>query len=755
MAKVERNPLKKKYQEKVGILPAKYSDLHMSASVRHAVAVTEKRGTKIPNDPSARLDAYLNVLDARYDNEKSREALINHFIIAEKDVPSTLDAEEIREQQRSSLEKWVNHLTHPKVQYPAWFKYYVLRNVVQMGTFDAKTQQFGKRSKTTTASFPSIRRPALANIYEAVSNHLQGITQEYPEDEKLVELAADANFSRMYGHAIGREITLNPEIKKITEGEWKKYTQGVGPEGEKQVEAVIDDLEGRFTDWCTIYKKDSRPQIAAGDLYVYYTKNLEGQTVVPRAAIRIDAGMVDEVRGIEKDQELEAEVVDTVVEKLQELPGAERFIEAAKNVKRIHEIDKKHWEEGELSVDELRYIYEIEKGIHTLGFEKHPLIKAIQEERDAHEDFAVMFDCREDQIVESSFEATDDTVVILGSFGEWLDTKSKRTKDMPASLRYVRGDARFAYKTTTGKLEGVGGNAYFSLSPARNLGNIRRVGGNLHLRESLVMGMGEMRTVGGDLVVNGLLGSLGDVEEVDGSLDCRNSRRLRDTGKVRRIGNDALFDNSRIRSMDGVEHIGGNATFYNAKHLTSLGSTCTSIDGSLYLDGSNVRDTGSLRRIGMDGMFNGSKLQSLGGIISIGGGVSTRDSWVEDLGDLQNVGHGFDISRSRVRDLGSVQSIGGPNITGNEFITSEQIEALLLKNLAKKQVSEVTKEESEINVENAEQIAQRYLDADEPPVKPAEPSNTIYQRYGLGADGIELSPGNPGMRFHRPHEIDE
>lgn len=75
------------------------------------------------------------------------------------------------EDQRASLDAWVDYLASNDAVYPAWFKYFVWRNITKLSQFDKERGEFKKRTDSTVAPFPDIYREPLAqiaDIYEKV-----------------------------------------------------------------------------------------------------------------------------------------------------------------------------------------------------------------------------------------------------------------------------------------------------------------------------------------------------------------------------------------------------------------------------------------------------------------------------------------------------------------------------------------------------------------------------------------------------------
>ncbi len=62
---------------------------------------------------------------------------------------------------------------------------------------------------------------------------------------------------------------------QVTEGHWVKYEQG-----SDHVPLVIS-LQGHGTGWCTAGESTAKLQLKAGDFYVYYSLDGDGQPTIP------------------------------------------------------------------------------------------------------------------------------------------------------------------------------------------------------------------------------------------------------------------------------------------------------------------------------------------------------------------------------------------------------------------------------------------------------------------------------------------
>ena len=342
--------------------------------------------------------------------------------------------------QKKTIQSWIDYL---KVSddYPLWFKYFVFRSLKQMGSFERDDVSYGKRSETTIAPFPELNSEALGFVRKSIEDNLnteEYITDENPRQEELLEelnkRLQGKNFAKLYAFAqVECAGNLN---KESLEGEWVKYNQG------SDFTLLEKGLKGKGTGWCTA-EGSAQGQIESGDFYVYYTNNKGGVPTEPRIAIRMvnndGTQEIAEIRGVNKRQELEPELVDKAKEFYKDLPGAEKYEKADHDMKLMTEIYNKSVkidkETGEndyinptLSKEELEFLYEINKEIQGFGYDKDPRIQEIRGRREILEDVTVVFECDFDQIATDIQEVDKNTKAYIGP---WNVEVWKKIKDFP------------------------------------------------------------------------------------------------------------------------------------------------------------------------------------------------------------------------------------------------------------------------------------------------------------------------------------
>lgn len=344
--------------------------------------------------------------------------------------------------QKKTIQSWIDYLKSEDANYPLWFKYFVFRSLKQMGSFERDDVTYGKRSETTIAPFPELNSEALGFVRKAITDELnkeekqkEYITDENPRQEELLEelnkRLQGKNFAKLYAFA---QIECAGNLdKESLQGEWVTYKQG------SDFTLLEEGLKGKGTGWCTAEGSAQR-QIQNGDFYVYYTNNKTGVPTEPRIAIRMQNNNgkqeIAEIRGVNKRQELEPELVDTAKEFYKDLSGAEKYEKSDHDMKMMTEIYTKCFktEKGtgekiylnpELSKEELSFLYELDSTIESFGYDKDPRIEEIRNQRNISEDIPIIFECNLDQIATEPQEVDENTKVYLGgwSISVWQKIK--------------------------------------------------------------------------------------------------------------------------------------------------------------------------------------------------------------------------------------------------------------------------------------------------------------------------------------------
>lgn len=411
------------------------NDFQKSPEVSAVVNYLQQGGEAIPNAPDARIAAYLGFLGAKeYVNDgiltgdpesirrqiemsavhltkENAEAYVKFQAKVARELgrgaevePSKIDDEMkmnalrlVRKDQQLQLEEWVGELNSAENNYPDWFKHWVFEQVKRTTAYNeelgknGKAKGFERRSAGSFALFPELDRASLSLVHDALQEKLTGVKMEAGYDVDygpLRALLGEANFGKLYGEAQNYGFKITDELKEITTGSWHDFAQSDYAEDADALSALVRSYR---TGWCTAGRETAGKQLETGDFYVWCSTNPEtGEDEVPRIAVRMEQGRVAEVRGIVggKRQELEPALVDTVMEKIKDLPGGQEYFEKAENMRRITDIDNRIGAGGELTSEDILFlrftgVYGTIKGF---GYGDDPRTQELLKGRDLNED---------------------------------------------------------------------------------------------------------------------------------------------------------------------------------------------------------------------------------------------------------------------------------------------------------------------------------------------------------------------------------
>ncbi|MBU2542495.1 hypothetical protein KJ785_02975, partial [Patescibacteria group bacterium] len=498
-------------------LHQKDSKLHTSPAVEGEMNRQKKRGEQVSQKPADKLAGWMSVLERTHlghrDDprvlERIKKAYHKDLVIKPENIPESYyenqqrlareqghgDIEitdEMRRQheeviiadQKSTLDNWLKYFTCPDSDvYPMWTKYWAFAGMTKLSTFDKEKHTFGKRRKDTVAPFPDLNREALAYVVDAVIKKVN--KENIPADADNLEfqkLVQGANFGKLYAWAI-EKVTPTEENELVnTKGEWIKRNQG------SDHMPLVESLQGHGTGWCTAGESTAKSQLGSGDFYTYYSYDKTGKPTIPRIAIRMEGNKIAEVRGIASDQNMDPHIAQSGVleEKLAEFgTEGEKYQKKSADMKRLTEIEKriKSDKDGELTKDDLKFLYEFDSKIEGFGYQKDPRIAELLDGRDVKDDISNVAGCSRDQISLTKEEALSGDIKYhyQGLYLESL-TSAEGLK-LPGS---VGGSLDLSGLTSAEglKLPGsVGGSLDLSgLTSAEGLKLPGSVGGDLNLR---------------------------------------------------------------------------------------------------------------------------------------------------------------------------------------------------------------------------------------------------------------------------------
>lgn len=333
-----------------------------------------------------------NIPESYFNNQivLARERGYGNIILSDKDKEIMI--KQVIDDQKETLDKWIEYFLYDEESksYEMWEKYWVFQGLQTLGKYDKETYKFSKRDKTTVYPFPPVEREYIFTTLKLMEDFLK---DKKTEDEIKNALEA-GNFKLLYEYVIKQSMLRGEKQSSSTSGKWIKYEQG------SDYNILRNSLQGYYTGWCTAAGENfAREQLAHGDFYVYYTLDNSGEAKVPRIAIRMDGSTnINEIRGIADNQNMEPEMMPILEEKLEEFPDREKYYKKEHDMKLLTLIDKKVNKNIELSLEELKFLYETDNEIEGFGYEKDPRIQEIINKRNQKKDYAFIYNINENEI---------------------------------------------------------------------------------------------------------------------------------------------------------------------------------------------------------------------------------------------------------------------------------------------------------------------------------------------------------------------
>ena len=578
-----------------------------------------------------------NIPEAYFQNQVriARERGMGNITLTEEDRKRYADA--AIEDQKLTLDKWIEYFLYDdeSKSYEMWEKYWVFQGLQSLGKYDKETKKFAKRDDTTVYPFPPVEKEYIFTTIHLMEEYIKSKTG----DEEIKAALGNANFKQIYEYVIKQSMLKGECKSKTIEGKWVKYEQG------SDYHVLRDSLQGYYTGWCTAAGESfARGQLANGDFYVYYSLDENGDAKVPRIAIRMDVkNKIGEIRGIADGQNMESEMMPILNKKLDEFPDKDNYLKRVHDMDLLTLIDKKTSHGKELSLDEIRFLYEVDREIIGFGYKKDPRINEIKQKRNKVKDYNLVF---------------------------------KYNKEF-------NGDLDLSGLTSAEGLDlsgvNIGGALYLNnLTSAEGLKLPESIGGNLYLWHLMnAKGLELPKSIGGDLNLSGLTSAEGlDLSGVNigGVLDLSgltSAEGLDLTG-----ANIGGLNLSGLTSAEGLDLTGANIGGLDLSGLTSaegLDLSGAHIDGAVDLRGLTSAEGLDLSGVNIGGALDLSGLTSAEGLDLSGahiyGGVDLNSlTSAKDL-DLSGAHIGSALVLSGLTsaeglDLSGVNIGGGLNLSG-------------------------------------------------------------------------------------------
>ena len=529
-----------------------------------------------------------NIPDAYFQNQVrlARERGYGNIKLTEEDKRRM--TEEVIDDQKKSLDKWIEYFLYDEESksYEMWEKYWVFQGLQNLGKYDKETSKFSKRDKTTVYPFPPVEREYIFTTLKLMEDFLK----DKKGEEDIKQALSTGNFKLLYEYVIKQSFLKGEHQSNSDDGKWIKYEQG------SDYNILRDSLQGYYTGWCTAAGENfAKDQLAGGDFYVYYSLDKNGEAKVPRIAIRMDGkDKIGEIRGIADNQNMEPEMMSILEEKLKEFPDRDKYLKKENDMKLLTLIDKKVNDNIDLSLEELKFLYEIDGQIIGFGYGKDPRIEEIKRKRNERRDYSLIFNVKEEEVALSQKEWLNNPKkfkalpgnIDLGSLtsaeglifpkqvGGNIDLRSLASADGLVLPESIGGSIDLRSLTSADGLvlpkQLGGGIDLRSLTSADGLVLPQHIGGNIFLRHlTSADGLVLPQHVGGDIDLRSLASADGLVlpQHVGGNIDLRSLASADGLILPQHVGNS--IDLSSLTSADGLilpQHIGG---YINLSSLTS------------------------------------------------------------------------------------------------------------------------------------------------------------------------------------------
>ena len=538
-----------------------YRELYNEESVKHSGLISDNKYELI-NKYLKRIEKTEKVFtsDKKELIKYLKNRYYDRYIIKKEDIISNREdtKEKIIKSQKESLDRWIDYLMKEEINYPMWVRYWAFQGMLKLGRFDKDNKTFTKRSKKTTSPFVELNKQALKDSLDLVVN------TSNINDEEIIKLVENGSFSKIYAYYVSKQIELQKSITKET-GIWKEYSYG-------DATKIANDLNDKNTGWCLTSKTITKNYLDCGKIYIYYTADDKNNYTIPRICIRLEENSVAEVKGtLDSNSNIEYSMINIAEEKLNHFFGKNKFTKIAEDLKKLTSIHGKNQNKQELTIDELRFLYEIDYEIGNFGWGKDNRIKSILETRDKQEDLSKIFNCEKDRIATSVEDIKDNTLIYYGNieYNEeyeqfippivigGISIKKSKNYDKLKNLQIVVGDL-FAVP----------------LTKAESLSNLTKVTGRLDLEQiETAKGLEKLESVGKSLDLKNLknLNGLESLEYVGGNLDLSNAITADGASLLKLVqGNLNIPKMIDLTGFKSLELVQGNLITYASSSTKDL-----------------------------------------------------------------------------------------------------------------------------------------------------------------------------------------
>jgi len=324
---------------------------------------------------------------------------------------------QVREDQKGSIEEWIDYLVSVKSSYlPDYLKYWAFAGMLGLERYkktekdpDGKVVELGRFPKRSSGKqrsvkmFPEVNENGLkfiASAYKAQGDNKPIYwgynNQDIPNEvrQSFLDALAKKDFRAAYGWVQEHIPPITDEEMQITEGGgcgWVTFSKQQGDTGKD----VADTLVGKGTGWCIAGSETAQNNYLdnGAKLHIYYTRDKHGKQTNPRVVIVSEGDRVTEVRGIEWEENLDDYIKASPVigEKLKQLPGGQAFFATETDTKLLTVIDRKIGKDEVLTSEELKFLYAIDRPIKYFGYKEDPRIKELRNQRNLAKDIQTIY----------------------------------------------------------------------------------------------------------------------------------------------------------------------------------------------------------------------------------------------------------------------------------------------------------------------------------------------------------------------------
>ena len=528
-----------------------------------------------------------NIPDAYFQNQVrlARERGYGNIELTEEDKRRM--TEEVIDDQKKSLDKWIEYFLYDEESksYEMWEKYWVFQGLQNLGKYDKETSKFSKRDKSTVYPFPPVEREYIFTTLKLMEDFLK----DKKGEEDIKQALSTGNFKLLYEYVIKQSFLKGEHQSNSTDGKWIKYEQG------SDYNILRDSLQGYYTGWCTAAGENfAKDQLAGGDFYVYYSLDENGEAKVPRIAIRMDGkDKIGEIRGIADNQNMEPEMMSILEEKLKEFPDRDKYLKKENDMKLLTLIDKKVNDNIDLTLEELKFLYEIDGQIIGFGYRKDPRIEEIKRKRNERKDYSLIFNVKEEEValsqkewlnnpekfkalpgsIDSLYLTSAEGLVLPESIGGKIYLNSLTSAEGLVLPQHVRGINLSSLASAEGLVlpESIGGSIDLrSLTSAEGLVLPKSIGGKIYLNSlTSAEGLVLPKSIGGDIFLDSLTSAEGLVlpKSIGRHIDLRSLTSAEGLVLPQHVGGGINL--SSLTSAEGLvlpQHVGD---YIELRSLTS------------------------------------------------------------------------------------------------------------------------------------------------------------------------------------------